>query len=146
MALPSPGLTATEAADIFAAVSKQAEKAVLAAHHYNPALGDHQFAQLEPYFTADGWNRWQAALAQSRNINALDTNNMTMMARTSGPVLFNEYSVRDGTPTWRLRVPITVDYAKKDSSTSQPLLADIVVQRNALGDKWLLAQIIEVPA
>jgi intracellular multiplication protein IcmL len=88
-----------------------------------------QLAEAKPYFTPDGWDKFEAALKSSGLLESVTGKKLVMSAIVSGtPVVLNR-AVIHGRFTWTMQLPVLVSFTSSSENRKEPLIITMNVQR-----------------
>lgn len=117
---PAPVLTEEERA-----VIQAAEQAALAAFRMDYQNHSQQMTRLSRLFTPEAWMAFQKAMADSKNLEAIQSEKMTVTPKLNGESKILHQETAASPKVWQIRVPVQVDYKGDRRSVQQNLLIDI---------------------
>lgn len=90
---------------------------------------EQQLNEAKPYFTSNGWEKFQAALKSSGMLQTVTGEKVVMSAIISGtPVVLNR-SIRNARFTWTLQLPVLVSFSSTSEQKKMRFIVTMNVQR-----------------
>ena len=113
-----------------AVILKWAEHAVIQSFQFSPAELESQLHALKSCYTDKGWIGFNSALQKSGNLNAIQTQNLSVSSRIDGRIQLIDAQENQ----WKILVPIKVIYQNKQDSVTHFLSVYLTVTwRNTEG-------------
>lgn len=116
------------------------ESAALQAFSFASTNLDAQMKSLQSCFTEQGWVGFNNALQKSGNMEAIKSQNLTMMSKIDGQTQLTEIKENQ----WKLTVPLQVVYQNDKEKVTQLLNIDLTIGRKSTGNLGIM-QIIATP-
>lgn len=111
------------------ALASWASNAVISLNSYDFVNFRKSFQDNEQYFTRSGWNSYMSALADSKQLKAVQENKYVVSAVLTGaPVVKNRYTL-EGRYIWEVQMPIMVTFQNSSGESKQDLMAQLTIQR-----------------
>lgn len=85
-------------------------EAIHAANTYDYINFRDQLNEAAVYFTPKGWNQYNDQLKSTRTLEAVQERRMIVSVKPMGEVAVPAEAVQDGIYTWRVEIPVEVDY------------------------------------
>ncbi len=88
-----------------------------------------QLKKMQPYFTTNGWNKFQEALKKAGLLNTVISKKLVMSSVVSGPPVILNQAVRHGRYTWRVELPLLVSFTSASRHQQNKLIITMNVSR-----------------
>lgn len=90
---------------------------------------EQQLDEAKPYFTPDGWEKFQEALKSSKLLDTVTGKKLVMSAIVSGtPVVLNR-AIYHGRFTWAIQLPVLVSFSSANEKQKMQFVITMNVQR-----------------
>ncbi len=106
-----------------------ANEAAVAAYSYNFANYRKALQDASQYFTATGWNNYQAALKSSRNLETVIAKKLVVSAEAKAAPVIIDQGELEGQYVWKVQMPLLVRFQSVSTDISTPLLVTILIKR-----------------
>jgi len=93
-----------------------ARLAALGAFNYDYSNYQKNLNNLAVYFTPSGWQLFMNALQLSRNLEAVQNNQLTVTGRIIGDANIINHATINNTETWTVEIPMSVVYADNQNN------------------------------
>lgn len=121
-------------------LSNWAEHAAMQAFDFNYDTIDAQLATLKTCFTDQGWQSYQDALKQSKNVIAIKSQHFIVSSHLDGELTIANVKENQ----WKVSLPMQVVYQNDKQKLTQLLKVDLLIGRKINGDLGIM-QLIAMP-
>lgn len=106
-----------------------ASRATVTAYSYNFVEYEKQLQRASDFFTPRGWKNFNKALRSSRNLETVIAKKLVATAVPTGaPVIINR-GVLGGAYSWKVKMPILVNYQSASTRIQQSLVIIMIIKR-----------------
>lgn len=106
-----------------------ANEAAVAAYSYNFANYQKALQDASQYFTSEGWNNYQTALKNSRNLETVINKKLVVSAQATGaPVILDQGKIGDHY-AWKVQMPLLVNFQSINTNIQTPLVVTLLITR-----------------
>ena len=95
--------------------------------HYKRQLQD-----ASNYFTESGWRNYRQALLSSKNLDYVRENRLVVSSVATGTPVITQQGLVDGVYTWRVSLPLLLNYKGATVSRTQPAIVSMMIQRESV--------------
>jgi intracellular multiplication protein IcmL len=88
-----------------------------------------QLNEAKPYFTSDGWEKFQGALKSSGMLDTVTDKKVVMSAIVSGTPVVLSRAVVHGRFTWTIQLPVLVSFSSTSEKRKMQMIITMNVQR-----------------
>ena len=88
-----------------------------------------EFQRIASHFSADAWKQWFASLNSKGILAAMKRNNWVVSAVPTGAPVIIAQGMVNGAYSWRIQMPMLVDYASNVSHKNIHYVVTMVLQR-----------------
>lgn len=88
-----------------------------------------QLQDVRPYFSADGWSAFQAALAKVGLIDKIQQEKLYLSAVANGPVVVLNRYLSHGAYSWDVQLPMLVLYSSSSMQVKQQIYVGMTIKR-----------------
>lgn len=131
------------------ALTQWAATAILSLYTYDFLNFRSSFQDSSQYFTPAGWTAFLNSLNDSKTLQAVQRDKLTVQAVPAGAVVISRQGVgNDGRYFWQIEMPIQVTYESLSGQFSQALTIAVTIERvSTLDSKYGvgISQLVEKP-
>lgn len=104
-----------------------ANEAAVSAYSYNFANYRQNLQDASHYFTLEGWQNFQDALASSGNLKAVIKKKLVVSAVATGSPVILDQGIIDGKYTWTIQMPMLITYQSASQAARQHVIVKLIV-------------------
>lgn len=97
---------------------------------FNYASYRSEFQRISAHFSTDAWKQWISSLNSKGIIAAMKRNDWVVSAVPTGAPVIIAQGMVDGAYSWRIQMPMLVDYASNDTHKDIHYVVTMVLQRS----------------
>lgn len=88
-----------------------------------------QFSQARPYFTTDGWNAFQNAMASSGFLDTVKNKKLYLSTVVNGPVVIVKQYISSGHYSWDVQLPLLILYSSSNMNVKRQIMVSMTIKR-----------------
>jgi intracellular multiplication protein IcmL len=111
-----------------------ANQAAVAAYTYDFVNYRQQLQKASEYFTPEGWKNFQDILKQSKNLNTVIDQKLTVNAVATGAPVITQRGILNGRFAWKVQIPLLVTYQNPNRVINQSVLVNMIITRVSVLD------------